>query len=147
LRDYKLYLHDIIEAVDKIETFTKGFTFEEFAEDAKTVDAVISDSRSVFGLRYRHRSKSLKQFWQQALPVIARVLDHDKCHPGPPRHRFEKLVEGFNATGGSPNSNDGEAGFLPRRYFVGNSLFFLNSRLRRSFFRFQSFFIHQGVIL
>ncbi len=31
----------IKEAVEKIETFTKGFTFEEFAEDTKTVDAVI----------------------------------------------------------------------------------------------------------
>jgi uncharacterized protein with HEPN domain len=41
LRDYKLYLRDIREAVEKIDTFTKGFTFEEFAEDAKTVDAVI----------------------------------------------------------------------------------------------------------
>jgi len=40
LRDYKLYLHDIKEAVEKIETFTKGFTFEKFAEDIKTVDAV-----------------------------------------------------------------------------------------------------------
>jgi uncharacterized protein with HEPN domain len=39
LRDYKLYLHDVKEAVEKIETFTKGYTFEEFAGDAKTVDA------------------------------------------------------------------------------------------------------------
>jgi len=41
LRDYKLYLHDIKEAVEKIEAFTKGFTFEEFVKDTKTVDAVI----------------------------------------------------------------------------------------------------------
>ena len=41
MRDYRLYLHDIKEAIEKIETFTKGFTFEEFAEDDKTVDAVI----------------------------------------------------------------------------------------------------------
>jgi uncharacterized protein with HEPN domain len=41
LRDYRLYLHDIKEGVEKIETFTKGFPFEEFAQDAKTVDAVI----------------------------------------------------------------------------------------------------------
>ncbi len=28
MRDYKLYLHDIKEAVEKIEVFTKGLTFE-----------------------------------------------------------------------------------------------------------------------
>jgi hypothetical protein len=36
----KIYLYDIKEELEKIETFTKGFTFEEFAKDAKTVDAV-----------------------------------------------------------------------------------------------------------
>jgi len=41
LRDYKLYLHDIKEAVGKIEAFTIGYTSEEFAKDTKTVDAVI----------------------------------------------------------------------------------------------------------
>ena len=41
MRDYKLYLHDIKEAVEKIEAFTKGFTFEELLKSRKTVDAVI----------------------------------------------------------------------------------------------------------
>jgi hypothetical protein len=35
LRDYKLYLHDVKEAVEKIETFTKGYTFENSLEMPK----------------------------------------------------------------------------------------------------------------
>lgn len=46
MRDYRLYLHDIKEAIEKIETFTEGFTFEGFAEDDKTVDAVIRNLES-----------------------------------------------------------------------------------------------------
>jgi uncharacterized protein with HEPN domain len=40
LRDYKLYLYDVKEAIDKIQSFTEGLTSEEFAKDVKTVDAV-----------------------------------------------------------------------------------------------------------
>jgi len=40
-RDYRLYIDDIIEAVKKTEKFSKGLSFDEFAEDSKTVDAII----------------------------------------------------------------------------------------------------------
>jgi uncharacterized protein with HEPN domain len=32
LRDYKLYLHDIQEAVEKIEVFTKAFFLVRYTE-------------------------------------------------------------------------------------------------------------------
>lgn len=35
------YLDDILDAVDKIEIFTRGMSYEEFLEDDKTVYAVI----------------------------------------------------------------------------------------------------------
>lgn len=34
------YLDDILDAVDKIEIFTRGTSYEEFLEDDKTVYAV-----------------------------------------------------------------------------------------------------------
>lgn len=40
-REYKDYLEDILNSVDKIERYTKNLTFEEFAMDDKTTDAVI----------------------------------------------------------------------------------------------------------
>ena len=40
-RDPKLLVGDILESADKILEYTKGFTFETFTKDSKTVDAVI----------------------------------------------------------------------------------------------------------
>lgn len=40
-RDYRLYIDDILEAVEKIEKYVEGFTFDEFANDSKTIDSVI----------------------------------------------------------------------------------------------------------
>lgn len=40
-RDHRVYLEDILQAISSIETYTKSMSFEEFAEDRKTQDAVI----------------------------------------------------------------------------------------------------------
>lgn len=40
-RDYKVYLEDIREAIQKILEFTKGLSVEKFSQDAKTIDAVV----------------------------------------------------------------------------------------------------------
>lgn len=40
-RDSRLYLDDIFDAVEKIQEYVKGLTFEEFSEDSKTVDAIV----------------------------------------------------------------------------------------------------------
>lgn len=41
LRDFKVYLEDILEACNRIESYTAGICFEEFRRDTKTVDAVV----------------------------------------------------------------------------------------------------------
>lgn len=41
MRDYQVYIEDIIDAIDSIETYTKGLTYESFVSDRKTIDAVI----------------------------------------------------------------------------------------------------------
>jgi len=40
-RDYKVYLDDILGAIEKIADFTAGLSQQQFADDAKTFDAVI----------------------------------------------------------------------------------------------------------
>ncbi len=40
-RDYKVYLEDCLESIQKISEFTKDFSLKSFVEDAKTFDAVI----------------------------------------------------------------------------------------------------------
>ena len=80
MRDYKLYLHDIKEAVEKIETFTKGFTFEEFVKDAKTVDAVIRNLE-IIGEAAKHIPKRVKERhsdidWK-AMAGMRNILTHE----------------------------------------------------------------------
>ncbi len=41
IREYKDYLVDIIDAIDKAEDFIKGMDFETFEKDSKTTFAVI----------------------------------------------------------------------------------------------------------
>ncbi|GER93792.1 DUF86 domain-containing protein [hot springs metagenome] len=40
-RDYKLFVIDILEAIDYIDSFVKGMSFEDFLKDEKTKSAVI----------------------------------------------------------------------------------------------------------
>jgi uncharacterized protein with HEPN domain len=40
-REPKLLLDDIISSIEKIESYTAGFTYDSFIEDSKTIDAVI----------------------------------------------------------------------------------------------------------
>jgi len=41
MRDYKLYLDDILEAMKRIEKYVKGFTFEKIKKDSLVVDGVV----------------------------------------------------------------------------------------------------------
>lgn len=41
MRDYRLYLDDIKNSITKIKEYTDGISSEEFAQDGKTIDAVI----------------------------------------------------------------------------------------------------------
>ena len=40
-QDYKVYLEDILVAIDKIATYTEGLTFEEFRNNTLRFDAVL----------------------------------------------------------------------------------------------------------
>ncbi len=41
MRNYRIYLDDILSAMDSIEKFVKGMNLDEFREDDKTSSAVI----------------------------------------------------------------------------------------------------------
>ena len=40
-RDYKLFIKDIVDAIESIEEFVAGMSYEEFKNDDKTVSAVV----------------------------------------------------------------------------------------------------------
>jgi uncharacterized protein with HEPN domain len=47
LRDFQVYVEDIIDAINSIETYTKGLTYEGFVSDRKTIDAVIRNFKII----------------------------------------------------------------------------------------------------
>jgi uncharacterized protein with HEPN domain len=40
-RDYRDYLDDIVNAIEEVEAFTAGMSFEDFSKDKKTINAVV----------------------------------------------------------------------------------------------------------
>lgn len=40
-RDYNLFLEDILQAIEKIEIYTKDLSYDEFCGNSMVVDAVI----------------------------------------------------------------------------------------------------------
>lgn len=60
LRDARLRIEDMIEAVDRIERYTAGMTFDVFCADQKTVDAVIRNFE-VMGEAARHVDEQAAQ--------------------------------------------------------------------------------------
>jgi uncharacterized protein with HEPN domain len=79
-RNYEDYLNDILDAIRKIEAFTKGMTFEIFKEDDKTVFAVIR-AMEIIGEAAKHipddvRSQHPQVPWK-AMAGMRDVLAHD----------------------------------------------------------------------
>ena len=40
-RDYRVYVDDVLSAIDKIKRYTKGYSKKRFLSEEKTVDAVV----------------------------------------------------------------------------------------------------------
>lgn len=40
-RDYQLYLDDIVQAIEKIESYVERLTYNQFRRDGRTIDAVV----------------------------------------------------------------------------------------------------------
>ena|SRR3989339_1186809 len=58
-RGIELYLKDILDSIDKIEIFTKGFSWDDFFVDVKTIDAVIRNLE-IIGEAANNMPESLK---------------------------------------------------------------------------------------
>jgi len=59
-RDLIDFLKDILESIEKIEKFTKGFNFDEFSKDDKTTYAVIR-ALEIIGEATKNLPDSLKE--------------------------------------------------------------------------------------
>jgi uncharacterized protein with HEPN domain len=80
LREYKLYLNDIQEAVNKILVYTKGYTYKKFSSDDRTIDAVIRNLE-VIGEASKHIPKKLRDQYPevdwQAMVGLRNIIAHE----------------------------------------------------------------------
>ena len=79
-RQWSFLIRDMIEAIEKIEQFTSGMTFEAFSRDVRTVDAVLRNFQ-VIGeasrrLRPDIRDANLEIEWKQII-AMRHVVVHD----------------------------------------------------------------------
>jgi uncharacterized protein with HEPN domain len=64
-RDYRDYLHDILNAIVDIESFIKNMNYDEFLNDRKTINAVIR-SIEVIG----EAAKKIPESMRKKTPLI-----------------------------------------------------------------------------
>jgi uncharacterized protein with HEPN domain len=74
-RDVRLYLDDIFDAVEKIENYVNGFTFEDFSEDSKTVDAIVRNFEVIGEATKRVPSETKEKYPQIPWKMMAGTRD------------------------------------------------------------------------
>ncbi|MFQ6052426.1 MAG: DUF86 domain-containing protein [Candidatus Hydrothermarchaeota archaeon] len=63
-RNYKMFVRDIWDSINKIEEFVKGLSFEEFVNDDKTVSAVVR-KLEIIGEATKNISPAIKRKYSQ----------------------------------------------------------------------------------
>jgi len=78
--DIRLYLTDIIESIDKIESYVVGISFEEFFADERTKDAVLRNlqviGEAVKNIPLEIRDKHISINWK-AITGMRNKLIHE----------------------------------------------------------------------
>lgn len=52
-RNWKIRIDDILKCIGKVQRFTKGYTFDDFQDDDKTIDSVLRNLE-IIGEAARH---------------------------------------------------------------------------------------------
>lgn len=77
-RDWKLFLMDILESIEKIESYISGLYFDEFIKDEKTKDAVVRNLE-IIGEAANQIPKSIQDRfreipWRQIISMRNRLI-------------------------------------------------------------------------
>ena len=79
-RDVRLFLHDILECIEKIERYTRDMSFDEFVRNDLVVDAVIRNleiiGEAVKNIPEDFRSKYPDIPWKQIVGFRNIVIHH-----------------------------------------------------------------------
>ncbi len=63
-RDANLYIEDIVTSMEKIESYVEGFTFNDFCNDHKTIDAV-TRNLSIIGEASNNMPEEIKLMYPE----------------------------------------------------------------------------------
>ncbi len=79
-RDYRLFLQDILESIERIEEYTEGYDFETFTKDRKTVDAVLRNLE-IIGEAAKHIPENIQTQhpeipWKRVIGLRNVVIHH-----------------------------------------------------------------------
>ena len=77
-RQDREFLQDILDAIQRVETYTTGLTFEQFLEDFKTQDAILRNIQ-VLGEAIKNLSPSLRNStsdipWKEMAGMRDRII-------------------------------------------------------------------------
>jgi uncharacterized protein with HEPN domain len=79
-RDYKAYLDDILQAVEKITQYTWEISFQTFSGDDKTIDAVVRNLE-VIGEAVKHIPKKVRSRYPdiewQRITNLRNIIVHE----------------------------------------------------------------------
>lgn len=64
-RDYRMFLEDILDSMNQIESYTLGMTYQDFSIDRKTIDSVIRNIEII-----GEASKNIPKTFREKYPDI-----------------------------------------------------------------------------
>ncbi len=74
-RNYKLFLEDISDRIEKINSFVNGMTFEDFKQDDKTVSACIREIEVIGEATKQIPKEITSQFNELPWSLMAKMRD------------------------------------------------------------------------
>ena len=118
-RDFRLYLDDILECCDRVSEYTEGYSYDQFAEDAKTVDAVVRNLEIIgeavknlpaeviekapeieWKLIARFRDNVIHRYFGVRLPIVWNVVENEI---DPLRSTVTRILEKDSGEGSETN--------------------------------------------
>ena len=77
-RDFRLYLEDILESINKIEGYIANLTLDDFIKDNKTIDAVVRNLETIGEAAKQIDEETKKKYndipWREIVDFRNRII-------------------------------------------------------------------------
>jgi uncharacterized protein with HEPN domain len=97
-RDSRVYLEDILEAIARIQRYTRGLSRDAFADDQRTVDAIVRNleviGEAIKQLPAEVRLRAPGAEWQKIAGLRDILIDPPESKPDPRLgHTESRIIE------------------------------------------------------